>query len=934
MKISCAAASLVCAWSCLIGGLAPHAFADITQLQKNFQTPPDDARIMCRWWWFGPAVSPASIDHDLNAMKAGGVGGFEVQPTYPLVVNSGSGASAVTNLKFMSPQHLSMLGYTAAKAKALGLRMDLTLGSGWPYGGPMFSSAQTGGESAGKVTTANVTPTTAQISAHSVPVPSGLGGNIVAVAGLNGTDATNAYTLVISGGNATLPANFTSGQKVYFTGFIQHTTGVTQVKRPAYGADGPVIDHLSASIVDKFIKEIAEPEIKACGRNPPFAVFCDSLEIGGENWTAYLLPEFKHRRGYDLTIHLPALANSVDRYMDIRYDWARTVTDIFDDNFNTQFKNLANRYGSRFRIQGYGSPPAGLLSYGYADLPEGEGGGNDDWRSFRATRYAASASHLMNQNLASSETFTWLHAAPFRATPTDMKAEVDTHFLDGINQIDCHGWPGYISSLSYPGTSFYAAAVFNDQNPWYVAMPEVSGYMQRVSQILREGTPANDIALYLNDADIWAAATTSFSSMNASYTNQAGMLGTILDAGYNLDAWDDGMLAQRGSVDAATGSLAFGNVKYRVVVLNGATRMPLATAQKLQQFSDNGGILVIIGTTLPSIVPGYMATAADQTSLSTIMKHIFTDSGHKGIQTTTASFATDLAAKLTPDFVTASPSTIGAVHRHADGGDIYFIANTSNTPQTFNATFRQTGHPELWDPLTTKVYPLTPVSQSNDTTTLALTLPAYGSTLVVFTSRQLTPTTTPTIYDPLDLSTDWAVTFATGPGGSGAPVTMTALADWTTLTGMSNYSGVATYQKTITVPAEMVSSPMVLSFGSYTTGVYGPTGGSGVYANIKPPVLDAAVVFVNGKRAGAAWCPPYQVDVTGLLVEGQNTIRIDVGNTAINYLQKAGFPNYNQTAVDAAYPPGGRFSPQNTNYYTQTLPSGILGPILLQQPPH
>ena len=58
-----------------------------------------------------------------------------------------------------------------------------------------------------------------------------------------------------------------------------------KVKRPAYGADGNVIDHYSPTVIDKFIKEIAEPEIKACGPNPPYAVFCDSLEVGGENWT-------------------------------------------------------------------------------------------------------------------------------------------------------------------------------------------------------------------------------------------------------------------------------------------------------------------------------------------------------------------------------------------------------------------------------------------------------------------------------------------------------------------------------------------------------------------------------------------------------------------------------------------------------------------------
>ena len=99
---------------------------------------------MVRWWWFGPAVTAEGIERELHAMKAGGIGGVEVQPTYPLVVDGGSGGEAVKNLKFMSPEFLSMLGVTAEKAKELGMRMDLTLGSGWPYGGPMFNQQTDG----------------------------------------------------------------------------------------------------------------------------------------------------------------------------------------------------------------------------------------------------------------------------------------------------------------------------------------------------------------------------------------------------------------------------------------------------------------------------------------------------------------------------------------------------------------------------------------------------------------------------------------------------------------------------------------------------------------------------------------------------------------------------------------------------------------------
>jgi len=148
---------------------------------------------------------------------------------------------------------------------------------------------------------------------------------------------------------------------------------------------------------------------------------------------------------------------------------------------------------------------------------------------------------------------------------------------------------------------------------------------------------------------------------------------------------------------------------------------------------------------------------------------------------------------------------------------------------------------------------------------------------------------------------------------------------------MANYSGVATYEKKVTLSAEMARAALVLSFGPAGGGAAGGgRGGQGFAAAIGTPVHDAAVVYVNDQRVGAAWCPPFQVDVTGALKEGENTIRIDVGNTAVNYLAKAGFPNYNQRAVDAMFPPGNRFSPQGAASYAQPLPSGLTGPIKLE----
>ncbi|HZU10169.1 MAG TPA: hypothetical protein VFA02_09705, partial [Pseudacidobacterium sp.] len=52
--------------------------AKAQSLYQQFLHPPDDARVMMRWWWFGPAVENNEIERELHAMKDGGIGGVEI----------------------------------------------------------------------------------------------------------------------------------------------------------------------------------------------------------------------------------------------------------------------------------------------------------------------------------------------------------------------------------------------------------------------------------------------------------------------------------------------------------------------------------------------------------------------------------------------------------------------------------------------------------------------------------------------------------------------------------------------------------------------------------------------------------------------------------------------------------------------------------------
>jgi hypothetical protein len=95
-------------------------------------------------------------------------------------------------------------------------------------------------------------------------------------------------------------------------------------------------------------------------------------------------------------------------------------------------------------------------------------------------------------------------------------------------------------------------------------------------------------------------------------------------------------------------------------------------------------------------------------------------------------------------------------------------------------------------------------------------------------------------------------------------------------------------------------------------------------AMVDAPIRDAAEVFVNGKRVGALWTPPYRLDLAGALKAGENTVEVRVTNTAINGLAGRAAPDYR--LLNLRYTE--RFTPQDTAN-PQPLPSGIFGTVAL-----
>ena len=906
----------------------------ITQLQRGFERPPDDARIMMRWWWFGPAVTMSELEREMRLMKEGGIGGFEVQATYPLSPDDPK--LGIRNLPYLSDDFLDALRFTSSKAKELGLRMDLTLGSGWPYGGPSVSIE----DAASMLRTERVK---VPLNSRRIPIPNiASGEKLLAVfaahmQGQAASQQTGPSTLRaddlreltdIHDGAVWLPAGVDQSHEILF--FIAGRTGM-QVKRPAVGAEGYVLNHLDATATEHYLKNVGDRLMQAFPTNRPYAIFCDSLEVYNQDWTPDFLEEFQKRRGYDLKPYLPALIADIGpKTLDIRHDWGKTLTELYNERFLAPLHDWARRNHTLLRVQNYGLPAVSLSGYANVDLPEGEGA---QWKVVRGTRWASSASHIYGRPVTSSETWTWLHSPVFRATPLDMKAEADRHFLMGINQLIGHGWPYTAEGVEYPGWRFYAAAVFDEKNPWWIVMPDITKYLQRSSYLLRQGTAVNDVALYLPNDDGWAHFTNGNPHLIEILRDRVGsdVISTILDSGYGFDFFDDDVLMKTGRVEQD--KLVLGSSRYRVVVLPAVERIPLETMRKLAEFVHGGGILIATRR-LPEIVPGFKATAAEQTELHEAVRRMFEAASAKSyfIEDEKQPFARRLVSLLQPD-LSLDPSVpeIGFVHRHTSDAEIYFIANTSNVRQTVKATFRITyAQAESWDLFSGNVRPVKVDATSAAGTTIALDFEPYASRVLVFSKGSLSlaaaPELPPVTQNPIDVSKGWQVSF----GANTKPVVMDQLHSWTDDEATRYFSGAASYEKQVALPSGFLKpgTAVQLDFGE---GKALPEQNlrSGMQTWLDAPVREAAVVYVNGQRAGSIWCPPYALDITKFVRPGENNFEIVVANLALNYMSGRTLPDYR--LLNLRY--GERFQAQDMNK-VQALPSGLLGPIRLTSIAH
>ena len=176
---------------------------------------------------------------------------------------------------------------------------------------------------------------------------------------------------------------------------------------------------------------------------------------------------------------------------------------------------------------------------------------------------------------------------------------------------------------------------------------------------------------------------------------------------------------------------------------------------------------------------------------------------------------------------------------------------------------------------------------------------------------------------PQEIAGPWAVAFDPKWGGPAA-VTFDKLEDWTKRPeeGIKYYSGSAVYRTTFRANAPVSNTRLYLDLGRVE-----------VMAEVK----------LNGTDLGILWKPPYRVDVTGVIRDGENTLEVKVVNLWINrqigdeQLPEDSDRNKNGTLkswpqwLQAGKPsPAGRYTFSSWRLWKkgdQPIASGLLGPV-------
>ncbi|NRD23063.1 hypothetical protein HNV10_07415 [Winogradskyella litoriviva] len=710
-------------------------------------------------------------------------------------------------------------------------------------------------------------------------------------------------------------------------------------------------NHLRNGMIGNLIKDGGP-----IGDGKLHGLLIDSWESHVPTWTMNsedMFTEFENRRGYSMKTYLPAtmgyIVDSPEVTTKFLRDLRHTMDEVFIDNFFKHFATVAHNMGAEVYTEGAGGevlPIDPMRYYGVSDIPMTE-----FWypkapsaqNEYAKPIYnAASAVHLYNKPILAAEACTQV-GVKWNEHPFSVKYLIDYNFTKGVNHLVFHTFSHTPQTDVFPGSSFGGNIGFPlvRQQTWWKYMPDWTDYLARNQYVLQQGEYVADVLRYYGD-----------------HFERPPFDLDYFPKGYRFDYLNAEILNEKLSVK--NGKIHVENAgDYRIITLRDSKEMLLSTAKKLRELVVAGA--VILGDK-PQDSPSLMDDKNDLKELKIISDELWgnTDSGIKNVGKGKVYWGKTLnevliAENIARDVIVSEDVNINWIHRETKDAHIYFVASNDDNPINVSLSFRIDNlSPQIWDAFTGIQQDAKVWKAINGRTNVAVSLPANGSTIIVFSKSDIKPIASKvTLNDEtiLDTKTGWYKTVKTNDypklNWNGNEFTASISGDyilhkntpqtkitvgikekslqnnWTlsfvdgwdtpnaieipelkSLTELNNndvkhYSGTITYTKSIEVKA--TGKTTLLDLGE---------------------VANIAEVWCNGKKVGVKWAPPFTFDISEFVTNGENRLEIKVTNTWRN-----------QLIFDNQRPKGKKktwtTNPPKKNE-TELEDSGLIGPVVLK----
>ena len=967
-------------------------------LAAGFASPPASARPWVYWTPLSGNLRKDGITADFEAMARVGIGGvvyIEVEQGVP------KGPA-----DFAGPQWRELFRHACREASRLGLKITMNNDAGWcGSGGPWITPEL----SMQKVVWSEAVVEGGREFAGELARPSAVNGYYRDIAVLAmpvpGDDTYRLKDLGIKMSFpirefTTTPANFPQSPpgaviprdkimdvsakmdaagkltwdvpvgKWLVMRFGFTTTGKTNHPAPASGC-GLECDKFSKEAVathyDRLIRKLVADNQAYVGQGKALvSTHIDSWEVGGQTWTPKMREEFKQRHGYDLLAWLPAFTGRVIDSVEVTerflWDLRQTFSDMIIGNYAGEMRRLANHDGLRLSIEAYGQVQVDELAYAsQADDPMCEFWWREKYAAAHSCLTMSSAAHIYGKKVLSAEAFTSDEEERWLGHPAAIKDLGDWAFCEGINRFVFHRFAAQPWTNVAPGMAMGAWGLHYERTQtWWEQSKAWHEYVARCQYLLQQGLFVADV-LYLQAEGAPRRVTLP----------EGAEIAPHIRGGYNYDGCTSDALLTRVTVRDGLLVLPDG-MSYRVLVLPEVGTMTPRLLRKIKEFVE-AGATVIGGTTPPEKSPALADTGAGDAEVKQLTAGLWP-------KLATGKTAAALLAErgVKPDF-SATP-VLRYTHRTIGDAEIYFVANPEPRDVEALASFRVAGKlPELWWPDSGRVERAVAFEVKDGLTTVPLRLEPSGSLFVVFrkSAAEMDPVVSVTrngervlpstsvsgngespvldiargeiwqggeyvmktaggknrqvsvsLPPAQEIAGPWEVAFDPQRGGPGK-VTFERLEDWARRPedGIRYYSGTAEYR---------------INFSNRT-----PEAGSRrkVYLDLGR-VAVMAEVKLNNRNLGILWKPPYRVDVTGTLKNGDNRLEVKVVNLWVNRQigderlpedsarnEDGTLKSWPQWFAEGKPSPTGRFTFSTWRLWQKNEPlveSGLMGPVTLR----